>query len=263
MEKVAKDALDKFSELLYGVAPGFVALFAMLLASFGQNLRILSWLFEKGSEWRGAGVGILLGLVSYAFHLAILEDFFMARFVIRLARPPYEGDVVKALKDQMIRVSESPLWKRLKTIVGGTTATATARGATLLVDAPAAGTTAAASLAEDTLPARELIPELTRARWARSASGRGIAAAAQAGLDESYLWLFFLYCSGYLLIAGGVLLLFSLPLRGILVFGSGLLFLAAAVVGDAKVTRHELWLIKRFGPLAERAPSGEPAESTG
>ena len=96
-------------------------------------------------------------------------------------------------------------------------------------------------------------PDLTHARWERSSS-KGKAAVAQAGLDETYLWLFFLYCSGYLLLAGGVLLRCRGQLNGVWLLVAGLVFLLAALYGDFKATRHEIWLIRHWPPTP---PAGQ------
>jgi hypothetical protein len=186
--------------LLYSVAPGFVALFAVWVADQEDRLGVRGVLFAKDYEWRGVGAGVLLGLVSYAVHLAVLEDW-MFWIVLCRVRCKYRDEVPPQLQNEKAGL---------------------------------------------------VISKLTRERWTRSAS-EGRAAAAQAGLDETYLWLFFLYCSGYLLVIGGVLLLFLEPWRGLLVFGSGLVFLVTAFVGDTKATRHEMWLACRERPHGDVA----------
>jgi hypothetical protein len=181
MKEIAASALDKFAEVLYAIAPGFVLLIALGMASTSGEYTY-DKLFPPGAEWRGVVVGVLLGLISYAIHLTVLEDVFM----------------------QLI------LWLKRK-------------------KSPPA------------------IQDLTRSRWARLGS-TGPQAAAQAGLDETYLWVFFLYCSGYLLIVGGFLVI-GQPNGWQLVVG-GVLCLLLAFVGDWKTTSHEILLID--APLPTR-----------
>lgn len=192
MGDFAKGALDKLADLVYAVAPGFVALLALAVAEANiadpdAGRLGVTRLFEREEPWKGVGVGVLLGLVSYAAHLAVLEDL-MFRAAWTLAR-----------------------WLKWTT------------------------------------QPKPDIPHLTHERWGRAASTDPRRATAQAGLDETYLWVFFLYCSGYLVVGGGIALrAWGGPCGpSLAVVVVGLLFLLAGVVGDAKTIRHEVYLVEK------------------
>ncbi len=74
MNELAKGTLDKFSDFLYAIAPGFVLLFSLMIVDHDGSKLGLAEFFRENAEWKLVGIGILLGLVSYSFHVAILED---------------------------------------------------------------------------------------------------------------------------------------------------------------------------------------------
>jgi hypothetical protein len=195
MTELAKDAIDKLDALLRSIAPGFVLLVSLIFVDTNQQLGVKG-LFT-GDSWNGFGLGALLGLVSYAIHLAILEDCWM-RPVLWLVKRRYLSDIPEDLQNEELR---------------------------------------------------KIIPLLSRERWARSVSENRKTAGMQMVLTKTYAWIIFLYCSGYLLL-GGVVVLLRKGVGGdgigvwIMMLG-GILSLAAGWIADAKATRHEMWLIKR------------------
>ncbi len=195
MTELAKDAIDKLDALLRSIVPGFVLLVALIVADSQQRLGVVGLFL--GNWWNGFGLGALLGIVSYAVHLSVLEDCWM-RPVMRLVRWRYLNDIPPNLR---------------------------------------------------TKKPSEIVPLLSRERWARTASDDKRIVALQTMLTKVYPWLIFLYCSGYLLVGGAVVLLFKGASRdGIGVWTimvGGVLSLVAAMIADAKATRHEMWLIQK------------------
>ena len=89
-----------------------------------------------------------------------------------------------------------------------------------------------------------LIPELTKLRWKRSASGDRTDTISQASLDETYSWIFFLYCFAYLLLVFGTVLVCEPNGRWLLLGGFAVCLVA--IVGDAKTMRHEIEMMDKL-----------------
>ncbi len=109
----------------------------------------------------------------------------------------------------------------------------------------------------------EMVHILALERWARHSSDTPIVKAAQRGLDRSYDWMVFMYCTGLLLLAAGVVILCgktfvvcsSMRLTALLWFlvsGVGLLIFGG--FADFFLTGHELWLAKHYPQFSQHKP---------
>lgn len=105
-----KGTIDKVDILLRTIAPGFIALLAIFLADPSDKTGLRKDLFVT-NIWQGIGFATILGFISYAFHAAVLEDFFFVWVVIPLFKRLHNEQFKK---EKFPYFKDSPLSKDFK-----------------------------------------------------------------------------------------------------------------------------------------------------
>jgi hypothetical protein len=109
-------------------------------------------------------------------------------------------------------------------------------------------------------PISVVVAILSRQRWFRRASRNHHVFKMQEQLDKIYAWLILIYCSSYLLILLGLVLIGKSVLAVVFIGKTldikilyyilsvviGIILLFFAVIQDIKITKHELWLCENL-----------------
>ena len=103
MEDVASKAIERFEDLLRMVAPGFLCLFLFVVIdpAHGKSLEQVIGV----ADWRFVALAVLLGLLSYSLHFAVLESVFIWLAMIFLQR--FDALVVDALHKRPAKVIDA------------------------------------------------------------------------------------------------------------------------------------------------------------